>query len=67
MLYWGLDFFGLQLLFFPNDAGKYAITITSIAVAMILGILMNLVLREPKNETPKKEENTSVEETTKIE
>ena len=58
---------GLQLLFFPNDAGKYAITITSIAVAMILGILMNLVLREPKNEIPKKEENTSVEETTKIE
>lgn len=58
---------GLQLLFFPNDAGKYAITITSIAVAMILGIVMNLILRDTKSEEPKPVANTEVEESSETE
>ena len=51
---------GLQFQFFPqvvNGVTTYSITITSVAVAMILGILVNLVLKDDdKKEVESNEE-----------
>ena len=51
---------GLQFQFFPqvvNGVTSYSITITSVAVAMILGILVNFVLKDDDKNVKANEEN----------
>ena len=50
---------GLNISF--NIAGQ-AVTVTSTAVAMILGIILNIVLKDKKEETAEVEESTETVE-----